>query len=847
LVLSVLAVVLGIAFVSGSFFVRSSLTSTLGSVVDAVASADVYITPPGASVTDLLMKPSANQEFLDSSTTAIVSAVPDVQGVLPVYAGPIVLLDKSGTAVASGIAPSVGVGADSNQVQKGRLISGSLPSSIKEIALEQNTAKRSGLSIGDSTSLIANGTTLDVTVTGIVSYDTSLSGAVVVILNGIAARAIFSPSGMIPFLAVKGQDGISPAQLQKDLSAALANTDNTEVVLGSDVRRQAVDQVDQTLGVANTILALVAVIAIVVAGYLIVNTVATEQRRRSKQIATLKTMGASTFEVLLGLAKQALIVGVIGSVVGILAGLGVALIINAILAAQGLSLSLGMPWLGLLVSLVGGVLVSLVGTWLGAYKAASASPMDTIRQTEGRQSGYGIVRVIIGVVLLVAGIVGMVLGFQGTPNLWTVGFGMAGVIIGVVLVGPVLVALLTRLFAIPLGWFSSFSANLARSNVLSNPRRASNVAGVFVVCMAMATTMLILVSSANDSIWSTRNSEMQSDFVLQSQDVNGIIPDSVVAQVRQLSGIQVSAFGRAPVQLEQPDPAAPDDPTKDTLVDGTIMFGPPETFSSVVGTTILDGAASDFSSGLAVNKSYADAHNLKVGDTVRLVTAVNTPYEVTAILPVSLIVDSQLFSDILVSSAWLITQVPGHTRSQFMPVTTLFISATNPADTNNVNNQLVATVGPYQTISVQTRDEYVSVSNAQVEQARAAAYAIVVLCIIVAILAIVNTLGLAVSERTREISLLKAIGASRGQVGRMISFEAVLISISGSLVGLVVGIGLSFAGQQVLSSWGLSRLTIPWWWIVGLFVLSIVIGVVAAIGPARRASRLSLPSAVAYE
>jgi len=847
LVLSILAVVLGIAFVSGSFFVRSSLTSTLGSVVNAVASADVYIKPPGASVTDLLMKPSADQEFLDSSTTAIVSAVPDVQGVLPVYAGPVVLLDNNGAAVTSGIAPSVGIGADSNQVQKGRLINGSLPSSIKEIALEQNTAKRAGLSIGSSTSLIANGTTLDVTVTGIVSYDTSLGGAVVVILNGIAARAIFSPSGMIPFLAVKGQDGISPTQLQSDLSSALVNTSNTEVVLGSDVRKDAVAQVNQTLGLVNAILALVAVIAIVVAGYLIVNTVATQQRRRSKQIATLKTLGASTTEVLQGLAKQALIVGVIGAVVGILGGLCVALIVNGILAAQGLSLSLGMPWLGLLVSLVGGVLVSLVGTWLGAYKAASASPMETLRQSESRQPSYGTVRMIIGVVLLIAGIVGLVLGLTGTKNLWTAGAGVAGVIIGIVLVGPILVALLTRLFSIPLRWFSSFSAQLAKTSVIRNPRRASNVAGVFVVCMAMATTMLILVSSATDSIWSTRNSEVKSDFVLSAQDANGIIPDSVVAQVRQLSGIQVSAFGRAPVQVQQPDPTAPDDPTKDTLVDGTVMFGPPETFTSVVGTTILDGTADGFSSGLAVTKSYADAHSLKVGDMVDLVTARNTPYEVTATLPVSLIVDSQLFSDIMVSSAWLITQVPGHTRSQFMPVNTLFVSATNPADTTNVHNQLTATVATYHTILVQTKNEYVSAANAQVEQARAAAYAIVVVCIIVAILAIFNTLGLAVSERTREISLLRAIGASRGQVGRMISFEAVLVSVSGCLIGLIVGIGLSFAGQQVLSSWGLTSLTIPWLWIVGLFVLSIVIALVAAIGPSRRASHLSLPTAVAYE
>ncbi|MCL2736473.1 MAG: ABC transporter permease [Propionibacteriaceae bacterium] len=835
-VASVLAVLLGVAFMSGTVIVRASMTSTAGTLLDSMVSADAYVLPHGAMVSDLLMKPSADQEFLDSSATGEVLSVQEVQGAMAVFAGPVVLTGADGNPVPSGAAPSIGVGADTNQVQSGRLVDGVWPSGPSEMALEQNTATKAGLSIGDTGTLIANGTILDMTVTGIVSYDSSLGGAVVVVLNGIVARAIFSPSGMIPFIAVKAQDGVSPQQLVTALSSSLPASVNADVTLGTDARAQAMAQIHASWSLVNTALLVLAIVAVLVGFYVVVTVVAGMQRSRYAQIAVAKTMGGTSKELLGPLLGQAVIVGLIGAVLGIVAGLGLTGIVGSVTARTGLSLAVSLPWLWLVVCLLVGVVIAVLGAWVGSARASSVDHRQMAENSAPTgKTGFGVVRLVVGVLLLVAGVVIAIVGVSGTANLWLAGCGVVVTLVGAVLVAPVVVAVLSRVFAQPLRLFSSLSAQLAKSHILRQPRRASNVAGVFVVSVALAAGVLILADSAQASTSATLSHETRSDVILQSTDVNGVIADAVVAKVRQLAGIQVSAYGQAPVKMEQPDPS---DPSQLTVVDGNIMFGPPETFVSVVDSTVVAGNADDFPSGMAVTQTFATAHDLHVGDMVDLVTARNSPYEVQSSLPVALIVDSVMFTDIMVSSSWLIQQVPGHTRSQFMPVTTLLITAMTPGDAASVQDQLVTAVEPFHTISVMSHDDYVAGGNQGVNQAKIAIYALLALSAIIAIVALVSILGLAVAERGREISVLKAMGATGGQIRRMISFEAVLIAASGAFFGLVVGVGLSFVGQRALSGVGMTGWSIPWLWLVVIFVASIVVAVLGAILPSVRAAKL---------
>jgi len=817
-VLAVLSVVLGVAFMSGAFIAHSSVTATMSGVLNIVIGADVYVQPKGSSAADVLLKSPAQQEYLDSATATQIS-IPQVHRTLQVYMGSIILMDGDDNQISSGLAPSVAVPADPNEVESGRIVEGQSPLTINEIALEQNTANRAGLKVGDSAKVIANGTTLEVTVCAIVSYDSDLDGAVVVILNGIAARAIYSPSGMIPFVAVKAQDGVTDGEL-KDAVATAVSDSNAEVLLGSDARAQAMSAINNSLSPVNFALLVVGVAMMLIGGFLVVNIFASAESARAEEITALKAMGATTSEILRPVVIQGLVVGVIGSAVGLLGGYAVFMIARSVLNGMGQGIAVSMPWLYLVVSLLVGIVMAVLCAWLGARRTASRKLIDVLRDTQ-IHAGFGIVRLVAGLVFVVAGILGIILSHS--DNIWAMGVAAAALLIGVVLVGPVLVALLAWLFSYVLRLFSPLPAQLAKANVLRGRSRAANVAAVFIVTLGLATATLVLASSASASASSMLDKEVSADLVLQPETATGIIPDAVVAQVRQVPHVQVYTFGQAPMTMNDDQNAR-------------IMFGPPETFTIVSSETIVQGDADDFATGAAVTKVFADSHHLAIGDTIDFTIAKATPYEVNVSLPVALIINSDLYRDVMVSYSWLIQQVPGHTRSQLMPVTLLFASASDPSQTDSIHDPVVAAVDPYKTISVSSKDDFVSAADSRVGQARMWAYALVILCVIVAALALVNTCDKAGAERIREIGVLRAVGVSRGQIRSTIVFESVLICVAGAVVGIVVGIGLAFAGRAILPL-GVDALTFPWIWIVGLFVLSVVIGIIAPIGPAGRMSR----------
>ena len=822
-VLAVLSVVLGVAFMSGAFIAHSSVTASMSGMLGIVTGADVYVQPKGSTVADVLLKPIAGQEYLDSAT-ATQTSVPQAHGTLQVYMGPIILVDADDNEISSGLAPSVAIPSDPNQVESGRIVEGNPPSNINEIALEQKTADRAGIKVGDGVKVIANGTTLEEVVTAIVSYDVDLNGAVVVILNGIAARAIYSPSGMIPFLSVKAEDGVSPDDLKQAVASAVTDP-NAEVVLGSDVRANAMSAINDSLALVNLGLVIVGCAMMLVGGFLVVNIFGTAERARAKEIATLKSMGASTSTIMKPVVKQGFLVGFLGSAVGVAGGFALFILARSILSGMGKATVMSVPWLYVGASFVVGILMTVLCAWFGAHHVASRKLIDALKGTSIR-SGFGIIRMIIGVVFIAAGVLAIMMGHSNSNNVWTIGIGVVGLLLGIVLVGPILVSLLSWLFSYPLRLFSSVAAGLAKANVVRGPRRAANVAGVFIVAMALATATLILSSSASASASSTLDKEVSADLVLQPTTRNGIIPDAVVAQVRQVPNVQVYTFGQAPMRM---------DDDKDAI----IWFGPAETFTVLSSETIVEGKADDFATGVALTKVFADSHNLGVGDTINFTIAQTTPYEVNVSLPVALIIDSDLYKDMMVSYSWLIQQVPGHTRSQLMPVTLMFASASEAGQADAIHDPIVAAVDPYKTISVQAKDDFVSAADSQAGGARIWAYALVVLCVILAILALVNTSDKAGSERIREIGVLRAVGASRGQIRTTIVFESVLTCIAGSLVGIVTGVGLAYLGRSVLPL-GVTTLTIPWLWLVGLFVLSILVGLIAPLGPARRAAKAVL-------
>jgi len=823
-VLAVLSVVLGVGMLSGAFIAHSSVTSTLSGVVDTVTGADAYVVPQGSSVVDALVKPAAEQHYLDSSIATQISSVAEVQGSLQVYMGSAILEDHDKNEISSGLAASVALPADPNEVEGGRIVEGELPSTIEQVVIEQNLAQKAGLNVGDTINILANGTELEPVISGIVAYDTPLDGTIVLILYGIAARAIYSPSGMIPFVAVKAQDGVTPDQLKDALSAAVSTDANAEVLLGSDVRAQAMTQINNSLAPVSLALFVIGVAMMLIGGFLVFNIFSTAERSRTEEIAALKSMGATTSDVLKPVVTQSLVIALIGSVIGIIGGYGLAAIGEMVMSHMDLATTMVVPWFGMVISIIAGIVVTMLAARWGALQVVSKVGIDEADDLNPR-TGFGAVRMIVGVILILAGAAGIVLGHSDGNNVWFVGLGALAALAGVVFVGPVLVAGLAWLFSFVLRLFSPVPAGLAKASIIRRPRRAGNVAGIFIVVLGLAVASFVLASSASAAYASTLDKEVSADLVLTPKDSVGIIPDTVVAKVRQIPNVQVYAFGEAPMKI-----------VNDT--DARVMFGPSEAFTSASADLVLDGDANGFATGAAVTKAYADSHGLKIGDTIDFVIAGTTPYQADVSLPVAVIIDSTAYRDVMVSYSWLIQQVPGHTRSQLMPVTFLYASASESGSGDSIYDPVVAAVSTYLDISVQHKDDFVSTEDVRVTQAKIVAYVLAALCVIIAILALVNTLNKAAGARAGEIRVLRAYGMARGQIRTMIRFESLLIAIAGSVVGILVGVGLALTALLVLPL-GVTTLTLGWIWIVVVFVVSLIAALVAAIGPASRASRTS--------
>ena len=820
-VLAVLAVVVGVALAAGAVFMRASAQASTKDWAETLLSADVYIKPQGANLADILMKPESQQQFVGSATAAMITGTPEVGAAYTAYIGRVTLLTGDGQLVPSGLAPSIGMSMDDKQVESGRLADGGAwPTKVTEVVLEKATAERAGLKIGDQVKVVAAGSSLPAEVTGIVSYPTSLGGANLVILNTIAAKAFFSSTGMMWYVGVKAADGVSAQALADAVSGAMEPGTNAQVMLGSDVRAEVLDRVAHSYDWATLLLLGLAVVGVVVGGFLLANTFASAQSRRIRQVATLKTLGATTNQVLGAVVTQAVMVGLIGSVLGFGVGFGLSQLAILLAAIQGVKLSTGLPLIHLAICLVGGVVVAVLASVIGAWHVSAMNP-PTPRT--GKVFSIGVVRVILGAVLLVAGGFALFMGLR-QDNWWYIGCAAIALIVAVVLIGSLLVLGLAPVFAAPARLFSALGAKLALSGIRLNPRRAANAAGVLVVTMAITSAGIMLLGSHQAASESTLRQEIVADYVIEPSQSFAVIPDSVVAQVSQKVDAQIAAFGLAPVQATLPD--------QDEASGATVWFGPPTTFAGAVGTSIIEGAATDFPTGVAVNRDFAEAHDLHVGDVISFLIAGNTPNQTRSSLPINLIIDTTVFQDMVVPLPWLTQQIPSQIRAVFVPTTMVLVTAADSANTAQLRDDLNAVLDPYHSFTLRTVEDFTAIKPLPMATATIGAYAVGVLGVILAWLTLACVMGRAATERRGEFALVKALGATPGQVRRSVVFESVLIAIIGCLLGLLVGVGLAYAAAQVLSV----AITIPWLWLAGLLVASIIVGIIAPQGAASQAA-----------
>lgn len=838
--MSLLAVALGVAFMAGTLSLRTMLSTTFDGIVAAGTTGDVYVRgsddAAGANPMDL-GGPGRN-----SVPMALADRLADLDGVadaVPEVSGPVVLVGKDGTAVQSTQAPSFAMAMDRTV----DLVAGRAPRDAGEIALEEATLDASGLAVGDTTTLVTNGQIAPVTVVGEVSLGGPMAGATIVLLDRATATAAFAPDGRVQTIALYAKDGVSETDLARAVEPVLRPADHAEAITGETLREQTRADINEMLGFLTTFLVAFAAIALFVGAFIIANTFQMWVRQRMREFALLRAVGASPRQVFGSIVVQSAAVGLVGSAIGVVLGFGLVQLARLGLEAVGMNLAGDVPVTvtTVVVCLAVGTLVSVVAAAVPARRAALVPPVEAMRDEVATGERTSRLRIVAGALLAVGG-VGLLVAAatggdaDGGAADWAgpaLGAGGAAVLVAAIVLAPWIVRHVIPVLAAPFVALAKPMGSLARGNAVRHPKRTAATAGALMIGMALVACASVLAASVSASVADAARSEAHADLVLRG--ANGSIPAGALDDVAARPGVaRVDGDPWTVLMVTTGAAATASD-------DATMVMGvEPGVLGGTMRPEIVTGDVTAIDRGEAfVSADAADAFDWHVGDTVTL-RSDGPARDVT----VAGIYDSTAFGAGVIVSRDVLTELVPAERQM---VDTAFVVAAPGVDADALRAQVTDAVAPYVVVSVMDSDEFVAGIAGQINQVLAVLYALLGLSILIAVLGIVNTLAMSVLERTREIGLLRAVGLGRGQLAGTVTIESLLTAVFGTVLGLVVGVGVGAVFPRVLADQGLTDLVVPWGSLAAMLGVAVVVGVLAAAWPARRAARLRVLDAIAYE
>ncbi|MCU1592002.1 MAG: hypothetical protein JWP11_3258 [Frankiales bacterium] len=823
LLLSGVAVVLGVAFVSGTFV----LTDSMGRVFDqlfATVSQGTAVNVRGVSGLgndggDTSGNEPVPQSVLDSvkKVDGVAEAIGEVSG----YAQPV---DKKGKAVTTGGAPTLGVDYSPSDTQRAlRLKQGRAPAGPDDVVIDAGTARKAGYHVGDRVTILLKGPARQFTVVGIVGFGSTdnLAGATIAAFDIETAQKYVGTPGSYTDLAIASQDGVSQKDLAKRVSSVLPT--GFEAVTQQQSVDEASKQIKKGLGFFSTALLVFAAISLFVGGFLIFNTFSMLVAQRTRELALMRALGASRRQVTVSVLVEALVVGLFSSVLGFVLGIGVAKGLSALLGALGIDLPSGDTVIAtrtVIASLVVGIGVTAAAALLPARKAARVAPVEALRESGPAEDRSLRRRGLAGSVLSLLGVALLSLGLSnGQLNL--VGLGAAASFLGVATLSPLIARPVTSV----LGWpFAKMGVpgKLGRGNAVRSPRRTSATAAALMVGLALVAAVSVLGASLKSSTVKIVDTSLGADYILRTENFTPFSGE-VGKDLRGKPGIASVAafrFGQAKIG------------TGTTAIQGV----EPEALAAVLKLAVVSGRFADMSTGIAISKKAAADHHWKVGDSVPVTwrrTGLH-PLKVAVIYDIN-----QFAGDYLVSGVTF----DANTSEQLLGVVAVKTTAdSKPADTRALVD---AAVKPFPNIEVQDQAQFVKSQGQQIDKLLNAITGLLVLSVLIAVLGIINTLALSVIERTRELGLLRAVGLQRRQLRRMIRVESVVIAVYGALLGLGVGVAFGWALVRALHDQGVSEFTLPYGRLVQVLIVAALAGILAAALPARRAARLDVLEAVA--
>ncbi|MET9698096.1 FtsX-like permease family protein [Streptomyces sp. NPDC006529] len=839
--LSAIAVLLSVAFVCGTLVFTDTMNTTFDKLF-GVTSADVTVSPKEAG-DDGENQQRGRPEALAGT---VVDQIRKVEGVKSAEGGVIsaavTVVDAKNENMGSTTgAPTLAGNWNDNELKSMKITSGHAPRGPTEVMVDADTAKKHHLALGDELRTIAITGDLRARISGIAAFTVTNPGAAVVYFDtATAQQGLLGARGTFTHVNVVAKDGVSDDQLKKNIATAVGpGTYKLQTAKESaDAGRKSVGSF---LNVMKYAMLAFAGIAFLVGIFLIFNTFSMLVAQRTREIGLMRAIGADRKQVNRSVLVEAFLLGVVGSVLGVAAGVGLAVGLMKLMGLVGMHLStddLTVRWSTPVLGIVLGVVVTVVSAYLPARRAGKVSPMAALRDagTPGDRTA-GVVRAVLGLVLTAIGGAALVAAAgadkAATGSLW-LGLGVVLSLIGFIVIGPLLAGVVVRVLAgAVLRPFGSVG-RLAERNALRNPRRTGATAAALMIGLALVACLSVVGSSMVASATDELDRSVGADFIIQSQNGQPVLPQAEKT-LRAVPGIDhVTAYKILDAKLTTPDGKSEDK---------TLSAADP-TYADDLRKKTVSGElkAAYGKNAMSVGQTYASAHGLKLGDelTVAFKEGAAARLKLAAITSDEGSIDKgAMYTSIATAAQY----VP----ADRMPQNLIMFAKAEDGKQQTAYDAMKKAMAAYPQYDVRNQTDFKKTIKDQVGQLLNMVYGLLALAIIVAVLGVVNTLALSVVERTREIGLMRAIGLSRRQLRRMIRLESVVIALFGALLGLGLGMGWGVAGQQLLALQGLKVLEIPWPTILGVFAGSAFVGLFAALVPAFRAGRMNILNAIGTE
>jgi putative ABC transport system permease protein len=828
LVLTSLAVILGTAFLSGTAVFSATLNRTFDNLFsDVFRNVDSYVRSTQVIEADF---GAEERQRIPAELIATIEAVPgvgDVQGDIQAFAR---IIGKDGQPLGSDGAgpPTFGSVGEEFKGALWTISEGKFPSNSTEVALDEASAKAGNYVVGDTVKVVAQAGSREFTLVGIAGYGDvrSPGGATFALFDLATAQEFLAKPGFVDAILISGDGSASDEELAKAINAVIPSSYKTETLTGAEITKETQDQIGSALSFFSILLSTFSYIALGVGSFVIYNVFSISAAQRQRENALLRAIGASKKQVTRALMIESVVVGLFGSTIGLFAGIGLSKALSALLKAASIDLPSGdlvVPSSAIVNTIVVGLIVTVASAWLPARRAGRVPPLAAMRETAIEVVALTRRRTIFGLALIALGAASIIAVTNGASNTW-LGLGILFVFSGTITLGPVIARPVALLLGKPAEKFRGVTGTMARQNSARNPKRTSRTASPVLIGVALVTAVAALAASISSQIDGVFTQQFKGDYAINTnaRGFGGLSP-SLADDINTLPEVErATGIGLLTVKIDGKGQYL-------TTIN-------PATVEGVFDIGLTSGTYADLTpETIFVSQQYAENNDAKLGDTiaVTLADAQVKSLSIAGIYEFDELAGKYTVSRDLTKDTTVITFDLG-----------VYIKIKDGVSQESARTALQAAVDKYGQGTLLSKREYIDSQSGQINQLLGLIYGLLFLSVIIAVVGIIITLLLSVFERQREIGLLRAVGMTKSQVRTTVRWESVITSLLGAVVGIVLGVGLGWVIVYALRDQGLSAFSVPVGTTVSILIMAFVIGVLAAVYPAWRATRVNLLAAI---